>query len=91
MPRKVASMTEEVVRMRQEQADDDTEETYLPSAAIRTQTEVESKFVVHDMKRHSNAITDFTEQLSIDRTGRQRGQGKEDPRRPRRVDESNER
>ena len=49
-------------------------------------TEVESKSVANDIKSHTSAVADFTEQLNIQRTGRQRGQGSEDlARRPQRV------
>ena len=48
--------------------------------------------MANDIKSQMSAIVDFTEQLNITRTGRQRGQGNEDwARRSRRVDEGNER
>ena len=44
----------------QEQADDDNQEQ---------DTEVESKSVVNDIKSHTIAIVDYTEQLDIERIG----------------------
>ena len=78
MPRKIISVIEGVVKLRQqEHADDDNEETYCLHN-VGQDTDVDSKSVAIDIKSHASAVTDFTEQLNIARTGRQRGQGNED-------------
>ena len=77
-------MIEEVVRLRQqEQADDDNQRALL-SEQRELNTAFESKPVANDIKSQTSVITAFTEQLNIERTGRQCSQGNEDQvRRPR--------
>ena len=53
MRRKILSMIEEVVWLRQqEQTDDDNQETYCPSTVNRK--------LANDNKSHTSALTDFT-------------------------------